>query len=619
MREILHRQGRVEQKDGMRFYEQDIVMLDYVYTGDVTIELELKYVLPGFGVIFSEDSKGATVDSEPAQSILVRLGSDEFSVYRKKNMTQTRMYNGSCLFAPDKKTHKLKFMKDGNYVRVFEILKNGKKELGSYNLKGSMISRFYVGFYSNARNVLKNVDIYDNRPQHWFTNIKNSNGGRVSFSYAQIMVECAEKDIEIEQQMIPLKKGTYFLSYDKEPVDGELIEDSYVFPYDEEEIHAPKKSLLKREEKLYGGTPYFELSKDGMVNLLFQVNSGILKNLAIKDDWRTDFVATDEEGGHKEGSYIKLYFKGLKKLLWKGTIEKVPAHTLTEAVPYSIFTYAERKLSVNNAGINLNEEYTYTIELVGSSWRLIIKNANDEQVFKRDYATGEESARIFDNVSGEITQMTITNDKDEEIDLIFQQVIKKYVPAAITSPIIVTDRDDQPLDISSSFRRLENGTYYFVNWERVISRADKYIELDKPMVDIGYVNMYGIRGEVDWDKLYYAKDKDHIYSMEAAENYSLIASTYFDAASDTLLVLSEDLMAMGFDYFIVDYLKDKSYAINPIHDGTEYEVEISCSEDFIHCYYDMDENGNIHDYKINDELKPPDDVYLVLRRNEVTE
>lgn len=619
MREILHRQGRVEQKDGMRFYEQDIVMLDYVYTGDVTIELELEYILPGFGVVFSEDSKGLTVDSEPVKSIMARLGSNEFAVYRKKNMTQARMYNESCILAPDKEVHKLRFMKDGTYVRVYEITDDTKRELGKYNLKKDMISKFYIGFYSNARNVLKNIQIYDNRPQYWFTNIQNTNGGRISFSYGQFKVECAEKDIEVEQQKIHLPKGRYFLSYETEPVDGEVIENSYIFPYEEDGIHAPEKNILKIDSDKYGNVPYFDVKEDGMVNLLFQVNSGVLKDLAIKDDWRADYIPSEEEASYKEGSYIKVYFKGLKKLLWEGTIEKIPQQKLNEEISYSVFTYAEKKHAITDVHISLGETYTYTIERIDDYWRLTIKNGKGGVTFQRNYPVGEKSARIFDNISGEITKMVVTNEKGEEFDLLYQQITKKYVPSAITSPIIVADKDDQPLELSASFRKLDNGTYWFVNWERELFESAKRIELEMPMVGSDYINIYGVRGEVDKKKLYCTKDSEHIHNIEATNSYSLIANTYFTTPSDTMVEFSDELLDIGFDYFIVDYLKDRSYAINPIHDGTEYEVEISCSEEIIHTYYDMDEKGNIHDYKINDELEPPDDVYLVLRKNEVAE
>lgn len=617
MREILRKQGRVEQAGGMRFYEQDIVMLDYAYTGDVTIELELEYILPGFGVIFSENSKGVTADSEPVKSILAKLGSNEFAIYYKKNLSQARVYNETCLLAPDKRTHKLRFMKDGTYVRVYDITNGTRKELGKYNLKTKMVSKFFIGFYSNAKNVLKNVQIYDNRPQHWFANIKNTNGGRVSFAYGQFKVECAEKDIEVEQQKIPLAKGRYFLSYEKEPVDGELIENAYVFPYEDGEIHAPEKSLLKYDAEQYGDIPYFDITKDGMVNLLFQVNSGLIKDLAIKDDWRTDYVPSEETASYKEGSYIRVVFKGLQKLTWRGTIYKIPQQKLTEALSYSVFTYAGAKRAITDVNVDLGEEYIYTIEKNGDYWKFTVKNDRGIMVYSYNYPVGEKDARLFDNISGEITKMTITNDKGEEFDLIFQQTIKKYVPASITSPIIVTDQEDEPLDLSSSFRKLDDGTYWFVNWEREWFKPEKRIELEMPMTGLENVNVYGIRGEFDRDKLYSAKDKEHIHSLFATTNYSLISVDYLEAYGDKSIGFSDELLDMDFDYFIVDYLKDKSYAINLVDDGREYEVEICCSDEKIHTYYDMDENGNIHEYKINNDLKPPDDVYLVLRRNEV--
>ena len=84
MREVIQTKGRVEQLDGLHFYEQDIVMLDYLYDGDVTIDFNVLYNMPGFGVIFAEKSTGVASYEEAPSSVLVKIGSLDFSIYKKE-------------------------------------------------------------------------------------------------------------------------------------------------------------------------------------------------------------------------------------------------------------------------------------------------------------------------------------------------------------------------------------------------------------------------------------------------------------------------------------------------------------------------------------------------------
>ena len=43
--------SRIEYKDGIRFYEQDILYDDYVYTGSCQITLDIDYFNDGFGIV----------------------------------------------------------------------------------------------------------------------------------------------------------------------------------------------------------------------------------------------------------------------------------------------------------------------------------------------------------------------------------------------------------------------------------------------------------------------------------------------------------------------------------------------------------------------------------------
>lgn len=59
--------SRIEKIDsGIRFYEQDIIFSDYVFEGDVEVNLHLDYLHPGFGIVIAEKYKGGPRNSEKA-------------------------------------------------------------------------------------------------------------------------------------------------------------------------------------------------------------------------------------------------------------------------------------------------------------------------------------------------------------------------------------------------------------------------------------------------------------------------------------------------------------------------------------------------------------------------
>ena len=48
---LLKPNSRIELQDGIRFYEQDILYDDYVYSGSCQIELDIDYYNNGFGIV----------------------------------------------------------------------------------------------------------------------------------------------------------------------------------------------------------------------------------------------------------------------------------------------------------------------------------------------------------------------------------------------------------------------------------------------------------------------------------------------------------------------------------------------------------------------------------------
>ena len=62
------------------------------------------------------------------------------------------------------------------------------KEISRMSIKQDLV-KYKIGFYSNYGNTIISSNIFEYRPMPWFTNVENSNGGRVSFKRDTIIFE----------------------------------------------------------------------------------------------------------------------------------------------------------------------------------------------------------------------------------------------------------------------------------------------------------------------------------------------------------------------------------------------------------------------------------------------
>lgn len=598
----------------MRFYEQDVIMLSYLYTEDVTIDFDVDYAMPGFGIVFSAYNKWDGKTRSEAKMLLAKVGTLEFSVYEKVLGQQSRIHQESNTFQPDGKMHHIRFVKRGSYLYAFEDSVSGEDLLGQYNI-GESYDRFYIGVYSNGGNTVQKMEIRDERPSEWNTNIENTNGGRVVFHQNGFEVDGAENAIEVIREDIPLDPGRYFFEYKTAPVDDECKVNAYVFPSSEPKIEAKEKNLLKLDEFHYGKIPYFDIAEKTHVTVLFQAYAGIVSGITIKKDPAQVFVSTNDQTDARAGSYLQINLKSLDSIRWTGTIYNVPYKEIDSQPVYSVFSYGKRQVNLDSGNINKNVSYDYELKLSGGVWIFRIFLGGKE-VHYSAYVAGEESAKIFDNVSGKIEKITIVEKNGKERDVLYQRTIKKFVPASIQSPIIVTDHDSIPFDLSASYRKLPNGKYFFTNWEREVFKPDRILDLAKPLCGSTDIVLYGIRGSYNMDAIYDVPKKELVNSIDAvADQYDEITSDNYEIRKDQTIVISDTLNRTEYSAFIIDYLKNDNYAINKGENG-EYELDIATAKEDINTLYDVSDGGEIHSYQLLDIESPGDDNYIVLRRNE---
>ena len=607
----LQKKGRVEQAGGMKFYEQDVVMLNYLYTEDVTVNVDVVYAMPGFGLVIKAYDRWAGAESVNGKKVVAKVGSMECSFY-EKDAEQALLKKESCLLSPDGEKHHLVFRKSGTNLYVYE----DKALLGRCAI-GEDYDRYTLGIYSSAGNTVFRMDIKDSCPGSWGTSVQNTNGGRLSFTANGFKVENAENAAEVIQESILVPGGTdgkkrYFLSYKAVPVDGELHASCFVFPSKEPKIKAKEKNLLRYDKEKYGDAPYFDVDGDTEVTILFEVYSGEIKNVAIKEDWREDYVPSETEPRERSGSSLTVGLADVGCVTWLGHAEAIPVRKLDEEPTYGIIVYGKHGVSIDESHMEYNKDYRFRFKNNGDIWAFDIMDG-DKTVCHESFVAGRPNFSIFSNVTGVIHDIEIEDLSGNKKSVMHQRTVHKSVPSDITSPIIVAGSDDVPFDLSASYRVLPDGSYYFTNWEREVFPVRQKLALARPALSDIDIVVYGLKEDGDMKKIYDVPDADHINSIDAVtERYDSISSDHFSLQKNQTIVLDDEISRKDYKGFIVDYLKQDSYAVNE-KDG--YEVTVSSKDNDTSTYYDLSESGEVHEYRVTG-LSPADDSYIVLRKGE---
>lgn len=455
--------SRIEKNsNGIRFYEQDILFSDYVFEDDVEIDLHIDYLHPGFGIVIAEKYKGGPRNSEKAH--LFKLGNNVFRVFEKTILTQVMRKENACLLAPDQENQDINLIfritgRDITLLQKTVELKAQKpkyEELGTYKLT-KRLNEYYIGFYSNKGNTLRDVTFLQGAPKNWITSIHNTRGGRISFIQDGFRFEKCEHDAELEQDDIELEPGTYYVAYDKEAVDGKYDIDCYVFP-----------SKLKEVEDKYFEDDYknllhdgkFQISEKTAVDLKFNGTNGLVKNISIKDDPLSAFVETYDTPLTIEGSYVRVTLDNLSKILWSGVIHNVPDFKdYTKPCPYAVAETVGRRLTLDDLNIKTETAYNYEFTVESKTVHAIQGKYETGSASMPFAAADKNKLTLFHNMNAVITRLILVDKDGKQIDVLRQKTFKRYVPEEIAGPILVRDDKRKPLDLSSSYREVAKEEY----------------------------------------------------------------------------------------------------------------------------------------------------------------
>lgn len=605
---MLQPNSRINLENGIKFYEQDILFDNYIYTGDFDIALTLNYATPGFGIGLT-NSEGKTL-SDKEEVILFKLGQKCVDVIHMNRDAQKVLATFNSAYA---KTYtenlEYKLQKRGAEFTLYV----GEQKVCLFKAP-SDFETYNLIYYSNKDNEIKNINIASSIPYGWVTNMQNTNGGYIWFYRDAFEFKYCNGEAEIEQPDIYLNYGKYYLKYETE---GECDIVPYVFLSQDERLLDERKNILNPIDNS------FTLDNSQKISLKFEGTSGKIKKIRITTQKENDYIRTSPDKGEKieiGGSSIKLSLDYIKSASFIGKVNHAPGIDHNSPIDYSILSFDTYTYGLFDLDIAQEVEYKYRYE----NNKITISTMTDRVI--KEYKIKNNLLTIFKNVNAVIKDFVVIDIYGNDTNVVVENTIKKFAPGTIYSPIIVLNENNEPLDLSSSYRVYEkNGKdyYWFTNTEREYFEPAHLIRLtNMPSRKTGTIIAYGIKKES-------SLNLDNILRIpkEGLDSIDMCANYYDIIFEKDLRYVNKEYKEIRFtdieDYklIIVDYLKEDSYAINYRHDLNSYEIDISIEDgkETSVIYNNAAENKDgitfINEYKyVDTKVVPSEDCYIVLGR-----
>lgn len=562
---MLQENCRIEKFDGYRFYEQDILFDDYMFSNDIQLTVDLDYVSPGFGIALI-DNEGFSV-KEKRFSYLFKIGYKEASIYyaTKEKNTLVKQLSVKEAFTIQERM-KLTFIKQGKKITI-KI--NDVEILSEYTNKS--IDKYNIGYYSNIGNIINSISIASAVPDRWTINMNNTQGGYIKFYNNSFEVRDCKHPAEIEQSKIKLKPGKYYLKFEQDTIDNTFDIKHYVHISDDEGFFDEEKNILKKDNSFF-------LLSESEVNLKFVGKNGIIKKIMISDDIDDTFIPTVDDSFTFEGSYIDVFLTDIKKVKWIGEVNRTPGQ-LTSNEIFCLIMDSTSVITPQMTPIAFNKSYEF--EFNKEDYKFTIKDGKDI-IYSSTLKNLNNKITIFKNITAVITSLILVKSSGEEINVNLQDEYKRFVNANITGPIIVLDQYENPLDLSSSYRLChykDHSRYVFTNHEREYFSSQKKLVVENKIINMqDSVRIFGIHktAKYDLEKIYHVNE-DNINSVDLmTERYDLLFENdvlLVDKVKGIIYLTPEQIEK--YEVVIVDYLKDNSYCVNYHYDKHVYEVNIS--------------------------------------------
>ena len=621
-----------DTNDGLYFYEKDILVSKYLFQGDVEIDINLKYEHSGFGVLILEEN-GDPFDSN--HKYLFHLGTNRFKCIEKHITDEKVESTRTNVLSPNpKKDTKLKFvMKNKKVTFYWATASEGKeelKEIGVHKIKRKF-SKYYIGFYSQAYNTIKQISFLQGVPNNWHTSIRNVHGGRISFDKDSFIFENHIHDAEIEQRNLLLPKGEYWFSYEKELVDGkndikgfiylatvpkfnekpEIDRKLDVVPVritDKEKEYATYKDKYEHRnfedenKNLLDEKGHFTLARDTEVVVNFKGTQGKIKNMSLRDTEKGDYIATGDEPIKIDGSWITVDLTGLSSLRWEGIVYQVPEwEDYTKECPYGLIATVNDRTTIESVLVDLDKWYNYEYTVDSKELKVSIPDTN-RSASKIINITEEDNNKIklFFNIKAEMMNLILVFLDGSEINVNVQKTYKKSVPGYIEGPIIVTNEDGESFELSSSYREVLDEEKFFL--EAFESHLEE-MRLSHPCTNIiNPIKVYGLNKSAVIDNSPGASSNISDY----VENFTEIGIKNYKLRNNIVTV--SEAIRNDFKYIAIRYQSTDNFK----YIFTTYNREIfSGTEEALELEKPLNESGQgITLYGIPEEANFIEDYFL---------
>lgn len=150
---MLQPNSRTTIENGIKFYEQDILYDNYIYSGDFDIALNLEYCTPGFAVGLT-NSEGRTL-ADKEQVLLFKIGQKSVDIIFMNKDAQKTLATFNSAYAKTY-TGDLKYVlqkRDAHFILFI-----GEQKICSFKAPVNF-ETYNIIYYSNKDNTIKNINI----------------------------------------------------------------------------------------------------------------------------------------------------------------------------------------------------------------------------------------------------------------------------------------------------------------------------------------------------------------------------------------------------------------------------------------------------------------------------
>ena len=441
--------------NGTKFIEKDIILFDYSYTGDIVFQVDAVLKTPGFGFVIQEDDGDEqnaenivliSFSTDDSYKVITKTGGEQVTAAYQFVEAATHVYGDTTTLFFKKHNEVLTVykgirMEDGHYEEL---------KLMTYRMAYDM-DHYWIGIYSNGGNLVKFASVKTEAPSNWISNVINAGGGRIQWIKNGFTIDEAKYDIEVEAIDVLIAKGRYWFDYQTDNPDMKAyVYQTYRKGTKDEDRRNRKEieaTMTDEAKNLVKDDGSFVLTEDCHINIKFKGKWGTVTNISIKNDKQADFVETEYGTTMRPGSRLKFDLDKIKKIKLAGTLYSVPTVDPGEHRTYSIFRRGTQDLALEDP-LTLNRPFV--LEFTEDTGKIYLDG--------EFYRTLDDPSRIlyaFDNVTANITEFKVTPvGEDEEVNILIQKTIKLAVPTTVQSPILVVGEDEEPLDLSASYRKL---------------------------------------------------------------------------------------------------------------------------------------------------------------------